>query len=230
MGVPVGRPDIAVLRALVLFVCLPALGQEGRLPLAAPAGWQVLEYRNIPPHRIRFSASGLEMRVEGSAMPVIYPLPRPQSVRAVRVKGRVEGSLLMAPGRQGEDRFDDYVLRIGLVESGSRTLNFVQRQLAAALVRKLFELAPKGGGISRIQFFNVGADAAQIGRRRQHPLSELIHEQVVAALRLDGTFEFEHVLDRPLDALAVWLSSDGDDTGSKFTVLVEEIELRPEPR
>ena len=200
-----------------------------RLPLQSPTGWQVLEYRNIPPHQVRFSAAGLEMRVEMSAMPVIYPLPKPAAVRALRVKGRVEGSLDIPPGRQGEEKFDDYVFRIGLVESGTRTLNFVQRQVAAAWVRKLFELAPKGGGISRIQFFNVGADATQIGRRRQHPLSELIHEQVVAVPRTDGTFEFEHTLERPLEALAVWLSSDGDDTGSKFTLFVEEIELRPAP-
>jgi hypothetical protein len=34
------------------------------------------------------------------------------------------------------------------------------------------------------------------------------------------------MLARPLDTIAVWLSSDGDDSGSKFTVRVEEIELQ----
>jgi hypothetical protein len=200
------------------------------LPLDNAANWQVLRYRSLPPHRIRFSRAGLEMIVEASAMPLIYPLPSPMSVNTVRVRGRIEGSLRVPPERQGEAKFDDYAFRIGLVEPGERTLDFVERQFAPAWVRKLFELAPKGGGISRIHFFNVGADRAHIGRERQHPLSDLILEKVVAVPGPDGRFELVHALDRPLQTIAVWLSSDGDDSGSKFTVLVEEIELRPPPR
>lgn len=196
------------------------------LPLSEQANWQVLQYSNLPPHRISFSKAGLEMMVDGSAMPLIYPLSGRLRVSSIRVKGRVEGTLQVPPGRQGEKTFDDYVFRIGLVEPGERTLNFVQRQLAAAWVRKLFELAPKGSGISKIHFFNVGAEKTHIGRQRQHPLSDLIVEKVVAVPRPDGRFDFTHGLDRPLDSIAVWLSSDGDDSGSKFTVLVEQIELQ----
>jgi len=196
------------------------------VPLDEPSSWQALKYSRLPPHRVRFSSAGLEMAVDGSAMPLIYPLAERLRVSTVRVKGRVEGTLRVPPGRQGEEKYDDYVFRIGLVEPGERTLNFVQRQLAAAWVRKLFELAPKGTGISKIHFFNVGADKAHIGRQRQHPLSDLIVEKVVAVARPDGRFDFAHALDRPLDTIAVWLSSDGDDTGSKFTVLVEQIELQ----
>jgi hypothetical protein len=92
-------------------------------------------------------------------------------------------------------------------------------------VRTLFALAPEKGGISQIHFFNVGAESAHLGRRRQHPLSELMVETVVALPRADGRFDFTHALQTPLETIAVWLSSDGDDTGSKFSVLVEEIVL-----
>lgn len=196
------------------------------IPLNDRSGWQVLEFRRIAPHRIRFSAAGLEMKVESSAMPVIYPLPKAARVAAVRVKGRVAGTLRLPPGRQGEPGFDDYAFRIGLVAPGERTLNFVQRPLAAPWVRRLFDLAPPGGGISRIHFLNVGAAGEPVGRRRQHPSSDLLEEQVVAALPADGRLDFTHTLERPLDTIALWLSSDGDDTASSFTVLVEEIELR----
>ncbi len=220
-----------VLSIAALAIATATSAQETRprvvdLPLNEQASWQVLKYSSLPPHRVRFSSAGLEMAVDTSAMPLIYPLPTRLRVSAIRVKGRVEGALRLPPGRQGEEKFDDYVFRIGLVEPGERTLNFVQRQLAAAWVRKLFELAPKGGGISKIHFFNVGADGAHIGRQRQHPLSELIVEKVVAVAHVDGRFDFAHALERPLDTLAVWLSSDGDDSGSKFTVLVEQIELQ----
>lgn len=158
-------------------------------------------------------------------MPLIYALPGRLRVSGIHVKGRVEGALQLPVGRQGEEKFDDYVFRIGLVEPGTRSLNFVQRRLAAAWVRKLFDLAPSGSGISGIHFFNVGAEKAHIGRHRQHPLSDLITETVVTVPRPDGRFDFVHSLDRPLDTIAVWLSSDGDDTGSRFSVVVEQIEL-----
>jgi hypothetical protein len=196
-----------------------------RIPLHEQQGWQVLQYSNLPPHRVSFSPEGLRMAVEASAMPVIHPLKTPVRVAAVRVQGRVDGQLKLPAQRQGEPKFDDYVFRLGLVERGERKLNFVQRQVAPSWIRTLFALAPEGGGIARIQFLNVGADSAAIGRERRHPLSELIFERVVAVPRPDGRFDFEHRLERPLDTVAVWLSSDGDDSGSSFTVLVERIEL-----
>lgn len=213
------------LLALALHAPAAAAQPALSLPLNDEAGWQVLRYSRLPPHRVRFSPQGLEIGVDGSAMPLIYPLSERVRVRAIRVRGKLEGALRVAPERQGEKGFDDFALRVGLVEPGERTLSFVQRLAAAAWVRKLFELAPKGSGISRIHFFNLGSAREQIGRQRQHPLSELIVETVVAVPGADGRFDFVHVLERPLEAIAVWLSSDGDDTGSQFIVRVEEIAL-----
>src|SRR5918999_837298 len=86
------------------------------LPFSEQESWQVLQYKGIPAHRIRFSQTGLEMTVDGSAMPLIYPLPERLRVGSIRIKGRVQGAVRIPPGRQGEEKFDDYVFRIGLVE------------------------------------------------------------------------------------------------------------------
>lgn len=195
------------------------------IPLNDQSKWQVLQYNKIPAHRVRFSEGGLEMAVDRSAMPLIYPLPKAYAAKKIRVRGRVEGKLAIPPGRQGEQGFDDYVFRVGLVEPGKRTLTGPQRWFAAPWVKKLFELAPEGSGISGIHFFNVAMDKSYLGKKRQHPLSDLIQEEVVAVQRTDGRFDFEHTLARPLQTIAIWLSSDGDDTGAKFTVHVERIEL-----
>lgn len=220
---------LALLVASLFLAAAPSHAQEaGRvlLPLHEQGRWQPLQYSGIAPHRIRFAQAGLEVSVEGSAMPLVYPLAVPVRVASVQVKGRVvDGSLRVVPGRQGEKDADDYVFRLGLVEPGARTLNFLQRQVAPAWVRKLFELAPPGGGISRIHFLNVGAEPSHLGRERQHPLSDLIFEKVIALPRADGRFDFTHTLDRPLETIALWLSADGDDTQSRYRLLVEAIEL-----
>lgn len=207
----------------------PASSRSAIVPLTGPAGWQVLRYSSLPPHRIRFTSNGLEMHVDRSAMPLIHPLPRSERVAGFRIKGRIEGTLRVPADRQGEKGFDDYAFRLGLVAAGERSLGFLERQFAAPWVRKLFELAPKGGGISRIHFFNLGTHESQIGRQREHPLSDLLLETVVAVPGPDGRFDLVHALERPLPVLAVWLSSDGDDTGSTFKVLIERIELRSSP-
>jgi hypothetical protein len=48
----------------------------------------------------------------------------------------------------------------------------------------------------------------------------------VTVPRPDGRFDIMYPLDKPLDTIAVWLSSDGDDSGSKFIVRVEHLELQ----
>lgn len=218
------KPTVSVL-LLVCASLAQAQPERVALPLADQGKWQVLQYSRIPPHKVRFSAAGLEMAVERSAMPLVYPLPRPFATKRIRVKGRVDGGLNIPPGRQGDEGYDDYVFRAGLVEPGSRTLGAIQRRFVADWVRKLYELAPPGGGISGIHFFNVGAEKAHLHRQRQHPLSDLIREQVVALPRADGRIDFEHVLPQPRQTIAIWLSSDGDDTKSSFAVRVEAIEL-----
>jgi hypothetical protein len=101
----------------------------------------------------------------------------------------------------------------------------LRRLFAPEWVRRLHALAAPNQGISIVRFFNVGTDADQIGRQRVHPLSDLLEEEVVTVPRADGTFAFDVPLNPPAEVVAVWLSSDGDDTGSAFTVLVERITL-----
>jgi hypothetical protein len=95
-------------------------------------------------------------------------------------------------------------------------------------VRRLFALAPPGEGVSRIRFFNVGVAASQLGWQREHPLSDLLTESVVAAPDANGHFEFAVSVDGA-PVLAVWLSADGDDTQSSFSVTINRLELHPVP-
>ncbi|HKI69024.1 MAG TPA: hypothetical protein VKA67_05505, partial [Verrucomicrobiae bacterium] len=123
----------------------------------------------------------------------------------------------------GEKGFDDYTLRVGLVEPGTQRLNWWEKMTAADWVKKLFSLAPPSTGIGRIHFFNVGTDATQIGRKRMYSRDGLMEQMVVAVPDADGNFTFTNHFDKPLRVIAVWVSCDGDDTHSSFAVTIRQV-------
>jgi hypothetical protein len=193
--------------------------------LSTPDGWIDWGYGSLPRHQISRSAEGLRVGVNQSAGAIAYRLPAPRLVWSVRAAGRVDGHLTVSGDTQGQPGHDDYALRLGLVVKGDKRLGFFQRRFVPGWVRQLHDLAPAGAGISRVQFFAIGADASTVGRARQHPLHELLHEKVVAVLAPDGTFELSVPLDQPLETLGIWISTDGDDTASTFTLRLTSLTL-----
>jgi hypothetical protein len=204
---------------------LPARAETISVPLNQTNGWKFLSYRKIPPNKFRSARDGLEIDVTNSAAPAVFPLTNAPEVTELRASGMISGALKVQPDKQGQKGFDDYTVRIGLVESGKRTLSWHEKIIAADWVKKLFALAPRGTGISRIHFFNIGTDAHQIGKSRTHPLSDLIEETIVAVPDSQGNFAFTNRLNRSMKVLAVWISCDGDDTKSSFAVKLNRIEL-----
>lgn len=200
------------------------------IPLTTGAGWEVLRYRGIPPHVVDFRADGLRIEVDGSAAPIVYPLASPARVLGLRAEGQLVGALRTDAQRQGQRGADDYALRIGLVEVGTRRPGWVERTMAPAWVRRLFALAPPNLGIAGIRFFNVAVSPAQVGRSRTHPASDLITERIVAAPDATGRISVTVDLDAPIETTAIWISADGDDTRSRFTLTLDRLELRLDDR
>lgn len=216
-----------VLAGLIATVPVGGRGQAEpvALPLDRSEGWSDWGYRGRSRHEISRASGGLQVRVDRSAGGLAYRLPAPAVVRRVQARGRVSGALAVDPARQGLDGQDDFVLRVGLVVRGEKRLGFLQRRLAPAWIRDLHNLAPPGAGLSHVHFFNVGAPGAVVGRERAHPLSDLLRETVTTTTRADGTFDLAATLAMPVETLGIWLSMDGDDTGSSFTLHVSSIVL-----
>lgn len=206
-------------------VAMPTSTSTLRVPLNDERRWVALKCDKRLPHTLRFTESGLEVSVRRSAMPLIYRLPEAVRVRTVHVKGRLNGSIEVAAEKQGKKGYDDYSLRVGLVEPGVRTLTARERRAAADWVKALFDLAPAGGGITKVHFLNLGLSSSEIGRTREHPMSKLLQETVVAAPRPDGSFEFVQVFNPPTDVCAVWISADGDDTKSSFHTIIHQLDI-----
>jgi len=195
------------------------------LPLQDQGNWQLLEYSNLPANQVEFLDRGMLVSVNQSASPIVYPLDEPTRVSRISVSGELTNLLNVGPGSQGLAGEDDFSLKVGLVVAGDRRLNFMQRMISPGWVRALHALAPEGSGIDRIVFLTAVQHQSQLGQQRQHPLSDLIYERNVWVLDRSGPFELHHELDSPLDVVGVWLSIDGDDSRSTYSVLISSLTL-----
>ena len=196
------------------------------LPLQDPHDWQLLEFSSIPANQVEFGDRGMRVLVRGSASPIVYPLDGISQVTRVSVTGELAGLLDVDPGRQGLPGEDDFSLKIGLVVAGDKRLNFLQRMVSADWIKTLYGLAPADTGIDRILFLNAVQDESRLGLERQHPLSDLIYERNVWLLDRSGPFELHYDLESPEDIVAVWLSIDGDDSGSNYSTLISNLSLQ----
>jgi hypothetical protein len=199
------------------------------LPVQDQGNWQLLEYSSLPANRVEFRDRGMLISVDQSASPIVYPLDEIRRVSRVSVAGELMNLLDVQAGRQGLPGEDDFSLRIGLVLAGDKRLNFAQRMVSAGWVKTLYGLAPEGVGIDRIVFLNAVQDESLLGRQRQHPLSDLMYERNVWVLDREGPFDLHYDLESPRDVVAIWLSIDGDDTGSKYSTLISSLSLQGPP-
>lgn len=201
------------------------------VPLNSDLGWQILSYKKIAANTVAFSAAGMNVKVKSSASPIIYKLPQVNEVEKITVKGRLKGQMKLSAevAKQGAKGFDDFVFRVGLVVPGNKKLNFFQRKIAPNWVLQLHKLAPADSGVDRIEFFNVVNDKSLLGQKRTHPLSDLIVENFVwqaPAMTENGTeFEFVYELPQKMQAAALWLAIDGDDTKSEFEIEILSMSL-----
>lgn len=209
-----------------LIAAIPAYADSGRfkVPLTTQGNWQILQYSSIPANAVKFCEQGLLIRVDASASPLIYPLS-PRQVNTVTFSIEIEGDLNLGRVPQGSKRGDDFLFRLGLVYEGDRTAGFFERHFAADWVTTLFDLAPENTGIDKIDFYNVYSDPRLANKHREHPLSDLVHENFRFAAPEDGKLSGKIHTHNNERVLALWISSDGDDTDSQYQVRIKEIIL-----
>jgi len=218
-----------MMRILLVFLFSMSFGEnESRVPFTGDA-WHQLSYSQIKSNRVDFEPDKLIITVESSASPLIYPFDRFMKLNSVRVKGRItEGQINITKSHnQLETESDDFIFRLGVVLEGSKKLSFVQKRFAPKWIRELFKLNKTKTGISHIEFFNIYSDnRIEESSRRQHPSSNLIYENFYAQVSSDGVIEMEIPLGHiNQNIVALWLSSDGDETNSSFKIEIRDISI-----
>ena len=193
------------------------------IPLTSPTGWQNLKFSRIPPNEIRFSPLGLEVAVNKSSSPLVFPLAMRKRIKSFTAKLEIDGNL----NPSGEKWPEDAYLRVGLVVPGSRKLGRMESLFSPGWIKTLFKLAPPDVGIEKIYFYNLVRDASFIGQKRSVPRAEGLIEEYIVAQRPVGqkSVDFHYSLPVPVSVLALWLSLDGDDTGSNFKVRLTSLEI-----
>lgn len=194
------------------------------IPLQPP-NWQSVSYDDIPSNKLGQNKDHLEIIVDQSASPLVYKLDSQKMVEAVEFKAELKGKLSYRELSPGEEGADDFPLRIGLVVAGDKTLNRVQKWLASDWVLKLHDLGDEKTGIDHVLFLNVTAQKDAKFKQRTHPLSELFQERIVGKFN-DGEVHVRYELDPPRPILGLWVSSDGDDTASKYKVNLKDLKLK----
>ena len=198
-----------------------------RIPLHSKEKWYTLKYDSLPANHVTFSDYGLSIKVDKSASPLIYPLiDDPLLIEKVSIAGYVDKLVsIKNPDQQGQKGFDDFNLRFGLVLLGSNRLNWFKRQISAKWVIEMFHLAPKNQGIDHIDFLNAVLSPRLLNIVRDHPLSKYLKERNVWLMDKPGTFSYSHTFSYPRHTGALWISVDGDDTKSSFTLNIKHIQL-----
>lgn len=197
------------------------------IPLNPSPQWIDLSFRSIPKNTVAFKKDGLHIQVDKSASPLIYKLKDPLPVSHFKVVGQRHGDSLRFPAqaRQGKKGYDDFVIRLGLVVKGERTLSWLEQKLAPAWVKTLFSLAPEGVGVKGLQFYSMGSQKEIEGSMLTLDKRNLVTDTVVGTIESNGQFVLEKTLPEPQEILALWISTDGDDTQARFDLEVSSIGL-----
>ena len=213
--------------ALVLWGCSSGLHAGGVIesPLLFSAHWQQLKYSSIPSNTVHFVDGRMTISVNKSASPLIYPLSRPVVLDQISVSLHIQGHLNLAGQQQGEEGADDFLFRLGVVYEGERQMNMLQRAIAPEWIKTLYDLAPEETGVDSIAFYNVYSDPRLAGQQRTHPSSDLLHEYFVLPQTENGYVEMTIRPNPNRKVLGLWLSSDGDDTSSSFSVEIHSLTL-----
>ncbi|MBY0554209.1 hypothetical protein K2P97_06750 [bacterium] len=208
---------------LILFILLftsSVLAQNSNIEFSKERWVEISFGKKINPNTVEYSPNYLKINVDSSASPLVYKFDKVIEVNSFSVDLEVTG--LMTDAADKSKFEDDSYFRLGFVVIGENYLGNVGKLFAPDWVLKLFSLAPEGAGLDKIYFFNLAKNSELIGKERLHPSSKYIFEKIIAAKNGDS-LNFKSTLEKPLKTAALWLSIDGDNTKSKFSVKIKNI-------
>lgn len=187
--------------------------------------WELLSYSGISANSVKFKNGEMHIAVNKSASPIVYPLETPKTFEKLTFSAKINGHLQLGDKPQGEEGGDDFLLRVGVVYEGDQKLGFFEQMTAPKWVKRLFSISEGARGIEKIRFYNVVSDKRLLGKSRIHPLSKFLEENFILLASENGHVSKSIRIPSKSNILAIWISSDGDDTDSAFDVKIKKLSL-----
>jgi hypothetical protein len=196
------------------------------IPVSHLDSWKMEAYSGKKPNLVSLVDQKMKIEVRKSASPLFYPLRENKFITGFKIKGYFKGLPVMRDFKmQGKKGFDDFPLRVGFVSPGDKKLTGLKKLFAPAWIKNLYRQLGEDLGISHITFFNLVQNPDLIGTSRTHPNSDLITEYFIELVNPSNQFDIDYKLKKPIDAAAIWLSIDGDDTQSEFEVYISDLSI-----
>ena len=178
-----------------------------------------IEFKRIKSSHYVFNNNQLKVAVEGSASFLMKPFDDVELINRVSFKWRSKGVPEIKNALHEESRAgDDAVFKLGLLLSGEDSFpNLLLPSWMKRVEKNLHH--PSNSMIYLV------ANAKHIsGQRWVNPYNKRI-TMIAANNAVDdkGWKTSSYRFDAPVDVVALWLMSDGDNTDSAFTVHIKDI-------
>jgi len=185
--------------------------------------WHTVKYSKIKPNVIKQIKKSIEISVNNSSSALVFKFDQIKVIRRVKIKAKLKGLINYHGSPPGSEDADDFPLRVGFILKGNKKLNFFQKRIAPDWLVQLDKISSTNGGLDKVHSLIFYTENPKF-KKREHPLSSYFFEEAATQF-IDFKLDTTHSFLKELEIIGIWLSSDGDDTKSSFSVIIESIVL-----
>ena len=212
---------ILMLFAAYLYVSSSYTGTPEKMVLLNAGEFEHIEFKRIKANRYTYRNQQLHIEVDSSASFLMQSFDEVRQVTQVNFGWRSEGQLKIRDRQHEEQRTgDDAVFKLGLLlEAKESIFNPLLPSWMKRVEKKL--KYPSENMI----FLVVGAKHAA-AEQWVNSYNKRVAMISVGSLKDDhGWQQASYRFNTPLNVVAIWLMSDGDNTGSQFITDVKNIRI-----
>ncbi len=181
-----------------------------------------IQFKRIKANNYTYQDQQLKIEVDNSASFLMVPFDNVQKVSKVSFQWRSAGEPAIKNEEHEEKRNgDDAVFKLALLLRADDTLFNPLMPAWMKRVDKLLSLPSE-----EMIYLVVGAKHAA-GERWINPYNDRVKMIAMKSdVNADGWLRASYTFDQAVEVVGLWLMSDGDNTGSKFTTKVKNIVLK----
>lgn len=187
--------------------------------------FQHVTFKNIPPTHFENEGSTLVLSVNKSSSFLLLPFQDPQTVRTVAFSWRGSGIVQVADANiEQTKQGDDGRLRIGLLLVGKPPMIPFLAPSWIKTVRDIMKVPS-----DRIIYLAVETKNPPPTQWRSPHSSDIEIRAIPSTPTADGWWQSQITFEKSLSVAGLWITADGDNTGSTFKTWLKDLVLTTNP-